>query len=243
MPMMAGFLIMGPLSGVLSDRFGARLFTTGGMLLSVLGFLGLTLLPGNFALWPFFGLLLLLGVGMGLFSAPNTTAIMNAVPASQRGVSSGMRATFQNTGAMLSMSFFFTIVTIGLAGTLPAALYNGLSHEGISAAVAHGVAGLPPTGALFSAFLGYNPLGSLLPQATLAHLSATTRATVLGTHFFPSLIMPAFMSGLRDAFYVSAAFSLVAAAASWLHGPRYIHDEHAAADGLASSVQAEGAIS
>jgi len=242
MPMMAGFLIMGPLSGVLSDRFGARLFATGGMLLSVLGFLGLTLLPGNFAPWPFFGLLLLLGVGMGLFSAPNTTAIMNAVPASQRGVSSGMRATFQNTGTMLSMSFFFTIVTIGLAGTLPAALYNGLSHEGISAAVAHGVAGLPPTGALFSAFLGYNPLGSLLPQATLAHLSATTRATVLGTHFFPLLIMPAFMSGLRDAFYVSAAFSLAAAAASWLHGPRYIHDEHAAADGLASSVQAEGAM-
>ncbi len=227
MPMMAGFLVMGPLAGWLSDRLGARLFSTGGMVLTVLGFLGLTLLPGDFSPLAFFALLVLLGIGMGLFSAPNTTAIMNAVPADQRGVASGMRSTFQNAGSMLSMSFFFSIVTVGLAATLPHVLYTGLTGQGIPAAVARGVAGLPPTGALFSAFLGYNPMGALLPHAVVAHLSAATRATVLGTHFFPSLIMPAFMVGLRDAFYVSAAISLIAAIASLLRGRRYIHEEMA----------------
>jgi len=232
MPLLGGFLVMGPLSGWLSDRYGARAFATGGMVVSVLGFLGLTLLPGDFSPVPFFLLLALLGVGMGLFSAPNTTSIMNAVPPPQRGVASGMRATFQNSGTMLSMSFFFTIVTVGLAGTLPTVLYNGLSGQGIPHGVAHAVATLPPTGALFSAFLGYNPMASLLPAAVIAHLPAATRATVLGTHFFPMLIMPAFMNGLRAAFYVSAAFSLVAAVASLLRGKRYVHDETGAAEQL-----------
>ena len=220
MPLMAGFLLMGPLSGWLSDRFGSRVFTAGGMIITGIGFLSLTLLPGDFPLAIFLLLLAVLGVGMGLFSAPNTTAVMNVVPPEQRGVASGMRATFQNTGTMLSMSFFFTIVTVGLAGSLPTVLFSGLSHQGIPSAVAHRVAGLPPTGALFSAFLGYNPMGALLPPPVLAHLSAATRATVLGTHFFPTMIMPAFMAGLRDAFYFSTLLALIAAAASALPAAR-----------------------
>jgi len=220
MPLMAGFLLMGPLSGWLSDRFGSRVFTAGGMIITGIGFLSLTLLPGDFPLAIFLLFLAVLGVGMGLFSAPNTTAVMNVVPPEQRGVASGMRATFQNTGTMLSMSFFFTIVTVGLAGSLPTVLFSGLSHQGIPSAVAHRVAGLPPTGALFSAFLGYNPMGALLPPPVLAHLSAATRATVLGTHFFPTMIMPAFMAGLRDAFYFSTLLALIAAAASALPAAR-----------------------
>lgn len=238
MPLMAGFLLMGPLSGWLSDRFGARIFTTGGMLVSTVGFLSLTLLPGDFAPAIFLALLLLLGLGMGLFSAPNTTAVMNVVPADQRGAASGMRATFQNTGTMLSMSFFFTIVTIGLAGRLPGVLYSGLTHAGISTTVAHAVAGLPPTAALFSAFLGYNPMGALLPHQTITHLAVSTRASLLGTHFFPSLIMPAFMVGMRDAFYVSAALSLIAAGASWLKARR-VTSEGMATEAARAPRQAE----
>ena len=223
MPMMAGFLFMGPASGWLSDRYGSRGFATGGMLLTVAGFLLLAWLPANFSYLPFLLILLLLGLGMGMFAAPNTTAIMNAVPPEYRGVASGMRATIQNSGALLSMALFFTIVIVGLAGKLPAAMYAGLVSAGIPASVALQVAHLPPTGALFAAFLGYNPMGNLIPSAVLAHLPATTRDLVLGKDFFPMIMAPAFMASLRMTFYGSAAISLVAAGASFLRGGKYIH--------------------
>jgi len=230
MPMMAGFFIMGPLSGKLSDRYGARFFSTGGMLLSVLGFLLLTLLPADFNCTAFFIILFILGCGMGMFSAPNTTAIMNSVPANQRGASSGMRSTLQNTGMAVSMTLYFTILILGLVHNLPPILYKGLVNAGVSATIAQKAAGLPPTTALFSAFLGYNPISSLLGAGTLSTLSASTRTTVLGTQFFPTTIAPAVMSSLRLAFYISAFLSLVAAIASFLRGKRYVHGEETSQD-------------
>jgi MFS family permease len=228
-PMLIGFIAIGPVSGWLSDRFGARAFSTGGMLITAVGFVLLTLLPGDFSPLPFFLLLALVGLGMGLFSAPNTTSIMNAVPPEVRGVASGMRATFQNAGSMLSITFFFSILTAGLAASLPTVLQQGLTSHGIPAPAAHAIAQTPPIGVLFAAFLGYNPMRSLLPAPVTQHLSTQTQALIFGKTFFPHLILPAFMDGLRLAFYVSAGLALIAAVASLLRGKRYIHGEEESA--------------
>lgn len=225
LPMMAGFFAMGPLSGMLSDRFGARWFSTGGMILTVVGFVLLTFLPANFSYGIFFVLLLILGFGMGMFSAPNTTAIMNAVPANQRGASAGMRSTLQNTGIALSMTLYFSIILIGMVHQLPPILSQGLIAQGVPVASAVKISQLPPTVALFSAFLGYNPMSHLVPASVLSALPAASRATLLGTRFFPLTIAPAVMSSLRLAFYMSAAMSAIAAVASFLRGGRYVYGE------------------
>ena len=180
-------------------------------------------MPGDFNRLAFFAILLLMGAGMGLFAAPNTTSIMNSVPAEVRGVASGMRGTFQNAGMMVSMAFFFTILTAGLASSLPGVMSAGLTQQGLPAAVAHQIAGLPPISVLFAAFLGYNPMRSLVPPSVAAHLGAQAQATLFGKTFFPHLILPAFMDGLHAAFIISAVFSVVAAVASLMRGKRYIH--------------------
>ena len=225
LPLTAGFFVMGPLSGYLSDRFGARFFSTGGMLLTAAGFGGLMLLPPNFYFPAFAVIIFVIGMGMGMFAAPNTTAIMNSVPPEHRGVASGMRATFQNTANTLSITLIFTMVTAGLATRLPAALYSGLTQAGLPGSAAQGVANLPPTAALFAAFLGYNPLGTLLPPQVLHSLSAAAQAQLLGKTFFPSLIAGPFEQGLRIAFSISVVLSILAALASLLRGKRYIHGQ------------------
>jgi MFS family permease len=223
LPLTGGFLLMGPLSGHLSDRYGARFFSTAGMLITAAGFIGLMLIPINFT-YPVMALLLLLiGMGMGMFAAPNTTAIMNSVPPEHRGASSGMRATFQNTANTFSITMIFTMVTIGLAAHLPATLYQGLSQAGIPALDARQVANLPPTAALFAAFLGYNPLGTLLPAQILKALPATQQALLLGKTYFPSLISTPLKSGLIIAFLISAVLSVIAALASLMRGKRVIY--------------------
>jgi MFS family permease len=224
LPLTGGFLLMGPLSGYLSDRYGARFFSTGGMLVTAAGFIGMMLLPANFN-YPIFAILLLLiGMGMGMFAAPNTTAIMNSVPPEHRGASSGMRATFQNTANTLSITLIFTVVTMGLATSLPRALFQGLSQAGIPAATAQQVANMPPTGALFAAFLGYNPMGAMLPPKILQSLPAATSTLVLGKTFFPNMISSPFKSGLQVSFLISAGLAIVAALASLLRGKRTIYE-------------------
>lgn len=223
-PLMVGFIIMGPISGFLSDKLGSRLFATLGMALAAVGFLGLTLLPANFDYQWFAPLLFLLGTGQGMFSAPNTTAVMNSVPAENRGVTSGMRATFQNSASLLSMGVFFSIVTVGLASALPASLFGGLTGAGLPAPLASGIASLPPTAALFAAFLGYNPMATLLPPQALHQLPAASQAHLLSKEFFPNLISSPFMVGLRAVFYLAALMCVIAAVASFFRGKTYIHD-------------------
>jgi MFS family permease len=225
LPSVIGFLVAGPISGWLSDKYGARPFSTLGMLVAGVSFILLTLLPANFSYVPFALLLFFNGVGMGLFSSPNTSSVMSSVPPENRGVASGMSATLQNSGMLLSMAVFFTIVIVGLSNTLPQTLQTGLVHNGLPAASAAGIAHLPPTAALFSAFLGYNPMAHLVPASVLHHLSPTVQSHLLGHSFFPHLIAPPFMSGLRDAFYVSAVMSFVAAIASFMRGKQYFHEE------------------
>ena len=223
LPLTAAFLVAGPLSGSLSDRFGARTFATVGLLIVALSFLGLMLLPVDFSYWAFAGLLVVNGIGSGLFSAPNTTAIMNSVPARQRGSASGMRATFMNSGMSLSIGVFFSLMIAGLASTLPHALRSGLLAHHVPAAAASTVANQPPVGSLFAAFLGYNPIQTLLGTQTLSSLPAHDQAALTGHAFFPQLISGPFHHGLLIVFGMAIAMSVIGAFASMLRGTRYVH--------------------
>jgi MFS family permease len=225
LPLTGGFLLAGPLSGWLSDRYGARPFATGGMIVAAASFGLLMLLPADFAYQVFAVLLLLNGIGMGLFAAPNTTGIMNSVPANQRGAASGMRATFQNSGMVLSIGVFFSLMILGLAATLPSAMASGLRANGVSTVTANHVAHLPPVGSLFAAFLGYNPMAKLLGSPAAAGVTPAQWQTITGKSFFPHLIASPFMTGLRIAFTASLIMCLVAAWASWKRGSRYVHEE------------------
>jgi MFS family permease len=225
-PLTIGFLIAGPASGALSDRFGARWFATGGLLLSAASFIGLVLIPVDFSYWVFAVLIGLNGIGSGLFAAPNTAAIMSSVPAGQRGVASGMRGTFFNSGTSLSIGIFFSLMIVGLAGTLPNALDSGLTGQGVDAGVAGQIAGLPPVSSLFAAFLGVNPIRQLLgPTGALDQVSSQQAATLTGGEFFPQLISDPFHSGLVIVFGAAAAMSVIAAIASLARGRRYVHDD------------------
>jgi MFS family permease len=225
LPLTIAFLVAGPLSGALSDKFGARTFATGGLLLVAASFLGLMLLPVDFNYWAFAALLALNGIGSGLFSAPNTTAIMNSVPARQRGAASGMRATFFNSGTSLSIGVFFSLMIAGLASSLPNALHDGLAAHHVPNAVASGVAAQPPVGSLFAAFLGENPIKTLVGTKTLSTLPPGDQATLTGHSFFPHLIAQPFHTGLVVVFALAVAMSVIGALASLLRGGRYIHSE------------------
>jgi MFS family permease len=224
LPLTIGFLLAGPVSGYLSDRFGARPFATGGMLLAALSFGMLEMLPVDFTYWQFAAILLLNGIGMGLFASPNRAGIMNSLPADQRGVGAGMSATFQNSAMVLSIGIFFSLIILGLSASLPAHLYAGLTAQGVPVADATRLSHLPPTAVMFAALLGYNPIQMLLGPA-LAKLPAHSAAYLTGHSFFPSLISGPFQSGLQIAFDFSIAACLIAAVASLLRGKRYVHDE------------------
>jgi MFS family permease len=219
LPLTVGFLIAGPLSGYLSDRFGARLFSTTGLLLTAAGFAGLLLIPIDFPYPLFAALLVLSGLGQGMFSAPNTSAIMSSVPPEQRGVASGMRATFQNAGTSLSIGVFFSLMVVGLSHTLPETLTNGLTAQGVPPDVAASVGSLPPVSTLFAAFLGSNPVAHLLaPYNVLAGLPPANAATLTGHQFFPNLIAQPFHDGLMVVFGAATLMTLLAAAASASRG-------------------------
>ena len=238
LPLTLGFLVSGPLSGRLSDRYGARAFATGGLVLVAVTFLGLLTLPVDFPYWMFAVLIALNGVGSGLFTAPNTSSIMNSVPPYQRGAASGMRATFQNAGMLLSIGVFFSLMIVGLSSNLPDHMRRGLVAQGVPPARAAEISQLPPVGTLFSAFLGYNPMEKLLGPGVLADLPPRNAATLTGKQFFPDLIAPAFHDGLVTVFWLAAAMSLAGAAASMLRGQRYVYgedDDLAAPPGPAAS--------
>jgi len=226
LPLTVGFLLSGPLSGTLSDRFGARAFATGGLLIVAVTFVALLLIPVNFPYWLFALITFLNGIGSGMFAAPNRTAIMNSVPANQRGAASGMTGTFQNAGNSLSIGIFFSLMIAGLATTLPTALRAGLTGHGVSTVVADQVAATPPVGSLFAAFLGYNPIAAILgPTGVLKTLPPSNLAALTGKEFFPQLISAPFHSGLMIVFIAAAGMSVIGALASLFMGGRYVHSE------------------
>ena len=226
LPLTLGFLAAGPLCGHLADRYGARPFATGGMLLVAASFIGMYFLPVDFNYTLFAVLVGLNGIGQGMFSAPNTAAIMNSVPAAERGAASGMRSTFQNSGTALSIGIFFSLMTAGLAQSLPARLTAGLTAHGVPGPIAHEVAKLPPVSSLFAAFLGTNPVAHLLaPTGVLATLPSETVATLTGTRFFPQLIAASFHDGLAVVFAAATVMAVIGAGASMLRGRRFVHHD------------------
>jgi MFS family permease len=226
LPLTIGFLAAGPVSGYLSDRFGARPFATGGMIIAALSFGLLEILPVNFTYWQFAGVLLLNGVGMGLFASPNRAGIMNSLPPERRGVGAGMTATFQNSAMVLSIGIFFSLIILGLSASLPSSLLHGLTAQGVPVTAATRLSHLPPSAVMFAALLGYNPIKMLLGPA-LNQLPASSQAYLTGHAFFPSLISAPFQQGLQIAFDFSIACCLIAAVASLLRGKHYVHDMHA----------------
>ena len=235
LPLIVGMLLSGPTSGYLSDRFGARWFATGGMLGAAFSFFLLALLPTNFSYPLFAAVLFLNGISMGMFASPNRAAVMNSLPASDRGAGGGMNQTFQNSAQVLSIGIFFTLMIFGLASTLPATMLAGLRAHGVPLATATTAAHLPPVSILFAAFLGYNPIEHLLGPHALAALSAHNRATLTGTSFFPHLISAPFRSGLHEAFAFAILACLIAAGASLMRGGRYHYGEQPPTRDLATS--------
>jgi MFS family permease len=224
-PLTVGFLLAAPASGVLSDRFGARPFATGGLLLAAAGLLLLELLPMNFS-YPWFALLIFVfALGTGMFSSPNQAGVMNSLPPNQRGAGAGMFATFQNSASVLSIGVFFTVLTLGIASALPSHLYAGLVANGLSPATARSVSHVPPIGSLFAAFLGINPVTELVKPSALHALSHAHQAVLTGRTFFPLTLSAPFAKGLHLALDFAAGASVIGAIASWMRGGRYVHTE------------------
>lgn len=219
-PLTAGMLVSGPLSGYLSDRFGARPFASGGMIGTAVCFVLLEMLPVNFHYWTFGLVLFFTGLSMAAFGSPNRAGVMNSLPPEHRGAGSGMNTTFQNSAQVFSIGLFFTLLIVGLASSLSTNLYRGLIAHGVSSTLASHASHLPPIATLFAAFLGVNPIQHLLGPAGLAQLSPGQQATLLGRSFFPTLIGASFRSGLHAALDFAIVASIFAAAASWVRGAK-----------------------
>lgn len=224
LPLTAGFLVAGPASGYLSDRFGARTFSTGGMGLAALTFIFFILMPVNFSFPEFGAVLFLNGIGFGLFAAPNTTAVMNSVPASTRGSASGMLSTLMNSGQILSIGVFFSLMIAGLSSTLPNTLFSSLTRLGISHPIANSISKFPPVGSLFAAFLGFNPL-KVLAAPFDSQIPKSAAHIIYGSTYYPGILSAPFKHGISIAFTFAAVFCVIAALVSALRGKKYVHVE------------------
>jgi MFS family permease len=226
LPLTAGIIIFGPLSGVLSDRYGPRWIATGGMIVTAFAFLFLAALPYNFTYLVFGLAMFIMGMGFGMFGAPNSASIMNSVPSEDRGIASGMMYTITNTAQTASMAIFFTIIIVGITQRFPEAMTASLSSVG-AMYLSPALSNIPPTAALFSAFLGYNPVDAILtalPAPLVAHIPQATLNTLTGTTWFPHTLQNAFVPALRTSFYIGAILSVIAAILSVLRGGKYIHE-------------------
>ena len=238
LPLTAGIVIMGPLSGVLSDIYGPRWISTGGMIIVTTSFIMFAALPINFNFGEFAFAEFLMGIGSGMFSTPNTASIMNSVPSEDRGVASGMISTLRNTAGTASMAIFFTIVIVGITQRFPDAMLSSLTSIG-AVNLAPVLSNIPPTAALFSAFLGYNPVNAILitfPPSIVTHIPNSILNTLTGITWFPSTLANAFLPSLQTSFIIGAIISAIAAILSALRGERYIHEDKVNKDSSKSKI-------
>ncbi len=231
LPMTLGFVIMGPISGMLSDKYGPRWIATIGMIIVTLTFIGLAFLPNNFDYWELGILIFLMGIGNGMFSSPNSSSIMNSVPPEDRGAASGMMFTLGNSAYTLSMAVFFTIVIVGIQEVFPNVIHASFASFGsITPALQQledYLISIPPTNALFSAFLGYNPMDSILGSMDPSIVSAIPQQIVVmlkGNYWFPQTLQQAFMPALRISYGIGAILTGIAAVLSAMRGQRYVYE-------------------
>jgi hypothetical protein len=230
-PMSIGFVLTGPISGWLSDKRGARLLATLGMVISAASFIGFVLLPVNFIYLAFATVLFIMGIGGGIFASPNMASIMNSVPAECRGAASGMRATIQNSASTISQAVFFTIIIVSLSATLPSALSAAVTNAG-APQIASALSATPASAALFASFLGYNPVSTILhslPSSLASSIPQKTATYLTGSTFFPNAISSPFMTALREAFIIGAVMCALAAVCSVLRGEKFVHGQQAEA--------------
>jgi len=224
LPMLAGFIVLGPIGGMLTDKYGARTFATAGMIIIAVSLYLLTLLPYNFNVWYFELIILMNGIGSGLFAAPNTTAIMNSLPPESRGVGNGIYTTLNNIAQTISMAIFFSIAITIFSQDLPSSLYSTSLSMGLPSILASAISTIPASGALFAAFLGINPIASL-PASMLSHIPPAALKALTSLTFFPNAIGPSFMTGLKDSLYVAILLTAIGALLSAFRGGRYVHGE------------------
>jgi MFS family permease len=215
LPMTVGFLVSAPTSGILADRIGSRLLAASGLTITAVTFGLMIALPVNFNYFGFAVILLVNGIGMGMFSSPNRAEVMNSLPADSRGSGSGMMTTFQNAGMVLSIGFFFSLIIAGLSANLPGTMSAGLTAHGVPAGAADQIAHLPAVAVLFAAFLGYNPIQQLLGP-TASQLPPDQLSFLTGRSFFPNLISGPFSEGLAVAFTFAIVVCVIGAIASLL---------------------------
>lgn len=212
-PLMLGFVAFGPISGYLTDKFGARIFSTTGLAINGVGLFLLTLLPANFSLIPFFIILFVIGAGGGMFSAPNTKRIMDALPITERGAGNGIRTTFSNIGQLISLGLFFTIAISIFSTALPSTISSNLSGLNLPTQITSELSQIPASGILFSSLLGINPIKSFLasmPASAVSSISPATLSKITSDSFIPVLISNAFIQGLRVSIYISIIFIVIA---------------------------------
>ena len=225
LPMMLGMVIFGPIGGALTDKYGARIFATTGMIIIAISLFLLTLLPYNFNLVEFEVIMFLNGVGGGLFASPNTTAIMNAVSSRDRASANGMRMTINNISSTISMAIFFSIAITIFSEDLPSAMRSTLSSMNAPQQIINLLSSIPASGILFGAFLGVNPLNGF-PSTLVNSLPENLRQALSSSSFFPNLIGPSFMKGLVYSIYIALVLTIFGAIFSALMGGRYVHEEH-----------------
>lgn len=125
LPLFAALMVVGPIGGRLSDRYGARVLSTAGLAVQALALLLLSDIGASTPLSVIAVYEGLLGVGGGLFFPANTAAIMAASPRNRYGVASGTMMTFRNTSVALSYVLALVALTSRLPAGLGAQLFGG----------------------------------------------------------------------------------------------------------------------
>ena len=222
--MLVGTVIMAPIGGSLTDRYGARIIATVGMVIIAVSLYLLTLLPYNFNLVEFESILFLNGIGNGLFASPNTTSIMNALPPRDRGAGNGMRQTLSNVGSTISMAMFFTIAMSVFSQYVPIRIHDIALSYGLPTDAANALANIPASSLLFTTFLGMDP-ASVLLSSVINNLPTNVVKLLDSNTLLPSVLGPPFMIGLRFSLYISIAFVLIGAVLSYMRGGRYVYED------------------
>ncbi|WP_066797234.1 MFS transporter [Caldivirga sp. MU80] len=213
--------VFAPVGGRLINRFGARVVSTIGAVLLGVSFELLTLLSLNFNYTLFAADLFLMGTGSGLFQSPNLVSIMSSVPQEDRSAASGLRASMQNIGLLMSFAVFLTLILVGSATALSTSISSALTKVGVPSDVVSELTRIPPAYALFAAFMGYDPMKFLMSQ-TGVDLPGSVYAAVTKPTFFPSAIAPAMATGFIYAYHIAAIMAFTAAVFSYLRGREHI---------------------